>query len=199
MLVVLALSSFAAIGTYFVFTDHHGWVGSMVHASTAQVESPGSHHGAEVAGAAHDSVALGTFLGMDPHKVMYYVSAIVGLIGIAIAFVLHLAGRTSAAASKADALLPALGPIPRWAQNKWYVDEFYNAILRVPLLVLAHVCHWIDKLLVDGVVDACGWAPGALARAIRPTQGGQLQGYATAMAGGLVVVLLLVLVLMGVS
>jgi NADH-quinone oxidoreductase subunit L len=139
-------------------------------------------------------VELGTFFGQDPHAVMYYVSAVVGLIGIAIAWWLHLAGRTSAATSRADSLLPMLGPIPRWAQNKWYVDEFYNFVIRTPLLVLAHIFHLIDKILVDGLVNLFGALPRALGSSLRPTQSGQLHGYAVAMAGGIGFLILIVLI-----
>ncbi len=192
VLLILALASFLAIPTYFMMPDQHGWVGSMVHSSTAFVESPGAHeaHGSQTHG-------LGTFLGFDPHKAMYYASGIVGFIGIGIAFFLHLAGRTSAATSRADALLPMLGPIPRWAQNKWYVDEFYDAVVRTPLWVLASLFHWFDKLVIDGLVDLFGKLPQWFARAIRPSQSGVLQGYAVGMAGGLAVVLIIVLIVMG--
>jgi NADH-quinone oxidoreductase subunit L len=192
VLIILALCSFLAIPTYFVMPEHHGWAGSMVHSSTAIVESPGAHH---VEGA--DAEHLGTFLGYDPHKAMYYVSGIVGFLGIAVAFFLHLAGRASAATSRADALLPMLGPIPRWGQNKWYVDEFYEAVIRLPLWVLATLFHWFDQLVIDGLVNLFGLLPRLFARAIRPSQSGVLQGYAVGMAGGLAVVLIIVLIIMG--
>lgn len=194
VLVILAICSFLAIPTYFIMKEHHGWVGSLVHSSSAAVESPGGHH---ADGAAHS--ATGTFLGMDPHKAMYYVSGIVGFIGIGVAFFLHLAGRTSAATSRADGLLPAMGPVARWAQGKWYVDEFYEWLIRRPLWVLANLFHLIDAWIVDGLVNLCGMLPRLFARAIRPTQSGALQGYAVGMAGGLAVILIVVLIVMGVG
>ncbi len=127
---------------------------------------------------------------------MFYVSGVVGAIGIIVAFVLHLMGRTTAATSKADALLPAWGPIAKWAQNKWYVDELYNAIIRMPLLVLAHTFHLIDKLIVDGLVNLVGWLPRSVGAAIRPSQSGQLHGYAVGMAGGIAVLILIVLMVL---
>ncbi len=147
------------------------------------------------------AMKAGTFLGMDPHKVMYYVSALFGLVGILAAAFLHgpkgpaglfIGNRTEAAHSRADKLLPMLGPIPTWAQNKWYVDEFYNMVIRVPLLVVSHIFHLIDKTLVDGAVTVAGSLPKTLAKAIRPTQSGVLQGYAGGMAVGLVLLLFVV-------
>ncbi len=183
VLATLALASIVAAGAYFVHKPDHGWVGMMVHHSTAAM--PAGHEG-------DHAVAHGTFLGRDPHKVMYYVSGIVGAAGILAAFGLHYVGRKTAARSAADSLLPALGPIPRWAQAKWYVDEFYDWLVVKPLWVLSHVFHLIDKLLVDGAVNLTGWLPRGFAHAIRPTQGGILQGYAATMAGGVAFILLVV-------
>ena len=117
-----------------------------------------------------------------------------GGLGIVIAFFLHKAGRTTAATSKADALLPMLGSLPGWAQHKWYVDEFYDFLIVRPLLVLSHIFHLIDKLLVDGLVDLMGAIPRWVGKALRPSQSGELHGYAVGMAGGLAVLLVIVIV-----
>ncbi len=148
------------------------------------------------------AVEAGSILGFDPHKAMYYISAVFGLVGILIAAYLHgpkgpaglfIGARTEAATSRADALLTKLGPLPRWAQNKWYVDEFYEATIRLPLWVFANIFHAIDKLLIDGaLVDGIASLPKAFARVIRPAQSGVLHGYAAGMAAGLGVILLLV-------
>ncbi len=192
VLATLAVLTFVPIPLYLMDKAHHGWVGALVHDSTAAFESPYSHHaepapghGGEGYGTKGDARATGTFLGMDPHAAMYYVSGVVGLAGIGIAFVLHLKGRTSAATSRADALLPRLGPIPRWAQRKWYVDEMYEWLVRRPLWVASHLFHYVDQLLVDGLVNLSGWLPRGMARVIRPSQGGVLHAYALGMAGGI--------------
>jgi len=206
VLVTLALLTFLAIPTAFMHKEHHGWVGALVHNSTAVVPSevtPWAHHG-EVGVATHDAhsesagaLEAGTVFGQNPHEVMYYLSAVIGLIGIGGAWWLHLAGRTKAATSRADQFLPALGPIPNWAQHKWYVDELYHFLFVMPLWVLAHIFHAIDKLLVDGLVNGFGAAPKWLARSLRPSQSGLLHGYAIGMASGIAVVLLIVLIIMG--
>ena len=205
---ILALASIVAAGAYFIDTDHHGWVGKMVRESSANYtgsaaffESAG-HDGAHGAADAHRledgataHAAHGSFLGMDPHKVMYYVSGVVGFIGIGAAFYLHYLGRKTAATSKADTLLPLLGSIPRWAQHKWYVDEFYNAVIVLPLRVLAHVFHAIDRLLVDGLVNLAGVLPRFVGARIRPWQNGVMHGYAVGMVGGLALLIAAVVLL----
>ena len=234
VLAVLAIGSTVAMVPYFVDKAHHGWVGGLLHESTAHYQSGFTHHppAAEHALIANDSVVLpathgapaharvplhgeeahdaavphvGSFLGMDAHKVMYYVSALVGLIGIAFAAYLHapaaawnlgFGSRTRAAVSRADGWKRALGPIGRWAEHKWYVDEFYDLVLRLPLRVIAHIFHTFDKLMIDGaLVDGAGLLPRVLGRTLRPTQSGVLHGYATGMAAGIGIIVLIVLVM----
>jgi NADH-quinone oxidoreductase subunit L len=192
VLALLAIGSIAAAGAYFLH-----WVPKLMETSSTALALGGGHGGAHAGSHAH-----GTFLGLDPHGklggigVMYLVSGAVGAVGIIIAFVLHKQGRTTAARAKADELLPLLGPIPGWAQNKWYVDEFYHALIRVPLWVASHIFHLIDKLVIDGLVNTFGWAPRGLGWAIRPGQSGILNGYALGMATGIGLFALVVVLMM---
>ncbi len=188
VLALLAIGSIAAAGLYFVNKADHGWVGSMVHESTAYYHSPYAGHGDE-AHAGGEHAHGGTLFGQDPHKIMYYVSAAFGLVGIGLAFLLHYVGRTEAATCKMDAVARLFGPIPRWAENKWYVDELYHAIFVTPLRVISHLFHLFDKFVIDGTVDGLGKLPGAVASLVRPAQSGQLQGYAVGMVGGIALLL----------
>jgi NADH-quinone oxidoreductase subunit L len=182
VLVVLSVGALAAAVPYFLDKANHGWVGGLVHHSTAAV----SHL---TVGVDHSA----TFLGGDPHRVMYYVSGAIGLVGILIAWMLHLRGRTGAAESPgAENALKAMGPIAMWAQHKWYVDEFYDFLLRKPLWFLAHVFYFFDALLVDGLVNLFGWLPKAVGGSLRPSQSGFLQSYAVGMTGGLALLLVIV-------
>ncbi len=214
VLVILATLATLAIALYFIDKPNHGWVGGMIHDSSAHYTSPWAHHAETGHSPTHPGLAglgeaaetrhgvaghpaghreAGTFLGFDPHKAMYVVSGIVGLVGIFIAWHLHLRGRTTAATSRADALLPAMGPFARWAQGKWFVDEFYDWLIRRPLRGLAHVFSAFDKLFIDGFVNLVGFLPRVLASAIRPTQSGVLHGYALGMAGGIALLIAIVL------
>ncbi len=221
VLAILAISSIVVAGTYIANSENHGWVGGMVHGSTAAGISVGEGEHAVRAGAfrpdmldaaqasgAHEESAApieaashGLFLGMNPHKAMYYASSIVGLIGIFTAAFLHgpkglgglfIGSRTTAERSRADDIAPMLGPVQRWAQSKWYVDEFYDAFIVRPLWVLSHLFHLFDMLVVDGLVNLFGKLPTMGGKRIRPTQSGLLHGYALSMASGLALVLLLV-------
>jgi len=193
---VLAVLAVASIVAAVAYPTH--WVADLAHnASTyyglsAVHAADAAHHGEAAGHAAHGAV-----LGFNPHEVMYYISAAVGAIGIGIAYLLHLKGRRTAETAAADKLLPMLGPIPRWAQNKWYVDEFYNAVVRLPLLAISHIFRWIDALLVDGLVNLFGYLPRGTGGVLRPTQSGVLHDYALKMAAGVGIVLAVAAAAMG--
>ncbi len=152
------------------------------------------HAGAPLALTAGDHTEPGTIFGFDPHKVMYYISAVIGTVGILIAAFLHgapgLAGlfignRTKADEVRADAIANSIRPVNKWAERKWFVDEFYQLVIVNPLKIFAHLFHWFDKVFVDIVlVDGTARLPKALASVLRTTQTGVLQGYAIRMIGG---------------
>src|SRR5262249_17355046 len=82
---IVALLSIVSAALYFVpaggeggHGEHGGWVPGMIAQSSAAFPAPHYEKG-------HS----GSFLGMDPHEVMYYASAVVGLVGILIAAFLH--------------------------------------------------------------------------------------------------------------
>jgi NADH-quinone oxidoreductase subunit L len=177
VLSVLAVCSFLAIWT--VYQLPAGWVGHMVDSSTAGVHPEHHEHFKP--------------FGVDAHLFAMVASIVVGLGGIAVAFLLHYVGRTTAATSKADALLPMLGPIPSLAQHKWYVDEIYDFVIVTPLWWLSHILHLIDKLLVDGMVNLAGILPRAAGSLVRKQQTGVLHDYAVSMAAGITLVVLVII------
>ncbi|MBX3379353.1 MAG: NADH-quinone oxidoreductase subunit L [Phycisphaeraceae bacterium] len=223
VLLTLSICSLAATGLNFMHLPGQphidgGVVPEMVMQSSAAYASPYEHHSEAHEGTGDgghegpDSLDVpsyvptyvgleepgahaGTFLGWNPHAVLYYVSGAVGFTGIFFAFWLHYVGRTTAATAKADALLPYLGPIPKWAQHKWYVDEFYNLAIRVPILIAAHIFNLFDKWIVDGLVRMFGAIPRWIGNTIRPTQSGELHGYAAGMAAGVALLLFIVFIL----
>ncbi len=60
---------------------------------------------------------------------MPLVASVVGLVGIGIAWYFHLANRKAADDLKATLLAsPATRWLPTAMENKWYVDEIYDAL-----------------------------------------------------------------------
>jgi len=141
---------------------------------------------------------------MDAHTALILISGFGAIFGVFVAAYFHgpkgwqglfVGGRTEAGKCRMDAVAKRMGPIPRMAENKWYVDEFYAMVFVTPLRVIAHIFHWIDKLLLDGLVNLFGFLPRVFAWIIRPSQSGVLQGYAVSMAGGLAIMLFVVIVI----
>ncbi len=128
----------------------------------APVFSVGSVQATEV-------VSHGTELGLAA------VSVLVALLGLFIAYVLYYK-KPGTAASYARQF-PALY---RLVENKFYVDEIYQAVIVTPLLIFART---VLGLIVDGgVVNGSGATAGASARGLgllaRRIQSGNIRSYA---------------------
>ena len=188
VLIILAIGAILAALPYFMGNDaehvHGGWVGDMVAASSAAPGLP-DHH------------AHGSILGFDPHKAMYFISAIVGIIGIVIAMWLHWFSRSTADNIRSTLLgNPATRWLPTAMENKWYVDEIYHATIRAPLWVFGHALYLLDQLLLDrGIIDGIARIPRGIAKMFQPLHNGVLQSYAVSMVGGVGLITVLVLML----
>jgi len=101
----------------------------------------------------------------------------VALLGIGIAYALHLGNR-----KKGDELAVQLAGPSRAIENKYWVDEIYNALIVAPLRFGGTVLSWLDRFVVDGVVFVVGFFPQLTGYTMKRTvQRGFLQGYALSM------------------
>ncbi len=74
----------------------------------------------------------------------------------------------------------------RILQNKWYVDEIYNAIIVTPLKALsAFFNNIIERKLIDGFVNGVGKAVNYGSRQLRLVQNGQVGVYVLLMVIGM--------------
>ena len=165
----------------------------------------------------HRDASLGHFLGNSPSFVLGYtaggivpgprfglhersavehhliepimiVSAFIALVGIALAYMMHLRDRR-----RAERLAMGLAPMNRVLEAKYWVDETYQNGIVEPMRAAGRGFFWIDRVIVDGLVAAFGWAPQVLGSTLRLTmQRGYLQGYAAAMLFGIAIILLIV-------
>jgi NADH-quinone oxidoreductase subunit L len=84
------------------------------------------------------------------------------------------------------------GFIPRLLANKYYVDEFYNAIIVKPLNGLAQFTYKVLELKgIDFLVNAVGKAIVALSGLVRRIQTGNTGFYIFAMVVSIIVILVL--------
>lgn len=121
------------------------------------------------------------------HIVMMFVSSIIALLGIAMAWYFHLANRplTDKIATKYSAVVEVL-------YNKYYVDEIYDLVIVMPLRGLGHFFQFIDTWVINLSVITVGSLPRLAGWAVKPTQSGKMQGYGLGMVLGVAIAALLV-------
>ncbi len=88
--------------------------------------------------------------------------------------------------------LRILGPLYVLLSQKYYVDALYeNLVVRRSFYrVFAAFANWLDRRLVDGIVDFVGWFFRNIGSAAARLQTGQVQAYGTAIALGSLLIIL---------
>jgi NADH-quinone oxidoreductase subunit L len=118
------------------------------------------------------------------------ISASCGVIGIFIAWFLYL-GRPA----MAESLKNAAGPLYSVVYNKYYVDEFYQAVIVRPLEAVSRSVLWrgVDENLIDsGLVNGLGRSVRGWGSLLRYFQSGSIRNYATwVFAGALLIIFVL--------
>ena len=88
--------------------------------------------------------------------------------------------------------LRVLGPIHTLLSQKYYVDALYEGIIvrRTFYRAIAGLMNWLDRRIVDGIVDFVGWFFRNIGTAVGRLQSGQTQAYATGVALGSLLIIL---------
>jgi len=114
-----------------------------------------------------------------PHW-LTYVAVTVALSGILLAYLTY-----QRRAISADALAAAFAPIRTAARRNFWLDDVFLGIYRGVLLTFARLVGWIDRYLVDGVLNVVSaWTLDAGDR-LRRIQTGKVQDYVWAVGLGL--------------
>ncbi|MDB5084296.1 MAG: NADH-quinone oxidoreductase subunit, partial [Bacilli bacterium] len=108
----------------------------------------------------------------DTSYVTMGVSAVVGVIGIVLAWFMY--GKRSISAERTA---KGFGPLYKLSFNKYYFDELYHAIIVVPVVWIAKVLNFIDRWIVDGIVSLVGQIGYVSSLGIKYGQNGQVQTY----------------------
>lgn len=123
------------------------------------------------------------------HWDMAAIAIITGLLGIAIAWLFYK--KPSEYPAKISA---AFGKLYKWTFNKFYIDELYLFITKTIIFKgISSNFAWFDKKVVDGTMEGIGNKTVDLSKGIKGIQSGKLQDYAFAFAGGVFVLVLIVL------
>ncbi len=128
---------------------------------------------------AHHSVAEGVAPAMEWVLMGLSTVGAVGTIYLGLKFFSNL--------KRAEAFKTRWAWIHRVLENKWYVDEVYDAIIVRPLQAVANVI-WkgMDVAFIDRIVLGVGHATAFAGQAVRVIQTGSIQVYAFVLLAGLV-------------
>jgi NADH-quinone oxidoreductase subunit L len=122
------------------------------------------------------------------HLIMMIGSGLIALAGIGLAYQLHLKDR-----ARAEQLAMQYRGATRVLENKYWIDEIYQAAMVEPLRALGRVFYAMDRIVIDGLVWIISFIPQASGFALKlTTQRGYLQGYAVTMLLGIAVILIVV-------
>lgn len=134
-----------------------------------------------------------TLHGLEPGEFILWValgSLTIALLGILVAWLVY--GRKPLASPKtADPLAKPLGSVYRGMERKWWVDEFYRAVLLRPADWLAEkLAGPVDQGGIDSLVNGFGSLTRSLAGLLRQLQNGFVRFYALAIVFGVVAIVL---------
>jgi NADH-quinone oxidoreductase subunit L len=119
-----------------------------------------------------------------------FISVLVALLGLYIAYVFYYEKPRTAAALAARS--PALY---RLVENKFYVDQIYSALIVTPLLMFSRL--FLGGLIDGGLVNGSGAAAGGITKGlsslVRRVQSGNIRSYAGWLAIGAAAVLLIMI------
>ncbi|MCY2952026.1 MAG: NADH-quinone oxidoreductase subunit L [Planctomycetota bacterium] len=122
------------------------------------------------------------------HTNMMVASGLIALMGIYVAYLLHLKYR-----ERGEELARRFPRISRVVEAKFWVDEVYQGGIVEPLRRLGRVCTGTDNQVVDGIIWAVGFVPQIIGFSLKvTTQRGSLQGYALLMLLAIAAILVIV-------
>ncbi len=90
-----------------------------------------------------------------------------------------------------SALTSTLAPLGKAIDKKYWLDDLYEAMYTGVLLAFSRLIGWIDRYLVDGIVNLSAWLTGQTGSKLRLTQTGRAQDYLVGVTVGLVVLIII--------
>lgn len=118
--------------------------------------------------------------------ILMAVSAGVALVAGVIAYVMYVSRGGVPAPDTAERSLPE-----QVVYNKYYVDEFYDAIIVRPIRGLGDVLYSFGEFVIDGIVNGVAWLVRAGSNQLRLLQNGSIGFYVFAMVLSIVAIIAL--------
>ena len=145
--------------------EHHLELTAQLHAKADQVVAPGFDW---------LTATLGT---------------VVGLVGLSLSYVFY--ANDARVSPVPGRMAESLRPLYRASMARFGVDELYNTVLVWPTRMLGNVADFLDKFLVDGLVQFVAYVPQSLGKHVfARIQNGLVQYYAAVTALSVTVLLL---------
>ncbi|MFC4769506.1 NADH-quinone oxidoreductase subunit L [Effusibacillus consociatus] len=100
------------------------------------------------------------------------VSVLVGAAGIFLAYLMY--GKRTVDAGQ---VARASGPLYTLSFRKFFIDEIYHVIIVTPFVWIGKILNFIDRWIVDGLVELVGHTTYASSLGLKYGQNGQIQTY----------------------
>ena len=97
------------------------------------------------------------------HEGAIHVTATLTAFATALAGVLLAAAMYLRRIISPDVVAAIFRPIYTFLAHRWYFDEIYHALFVMPTHGIAQLASWIDKGLIDGLINALAWGARQLA------------------------------------
>jgi NADH-quinone oxidoreductase subunit L len=124
--------------------------------------------------------------GDHPHSLaLMAISALIFAAGYGLARWMYV--KSPAIPAKLEVVLR---PLHRLSLGKFFFDELFAYLLVVPIRVIALLCTFLDRFLIDGLLNLIGAIPKTIGRIVRPIQNGIVASYAWVMLVAVVVLLI---------
>ena len=119
--------------------------------------------------------------------ILMAVSVVVAILGIIAAYVIYISNKSLLDGIKNTIIIKKLYAI---SLNKWYFDELYNQVVISPLMKISDLLLWrfIDKTIIDGLVNGTSKFYYAMSFGFRDIQSGKVRHYAFFMLIGIVLI-----------
>jgi NADH:ubiquinone oxidoreductase subunit 5 (subunit L)/multisubunit Na+/H+ antiporter MnhA subunit len=109
----------------------------------------------------------------------------VAVAGVALAWLTYQRGTV-----RASTLASLFGPIRRAALAKFWIDDFFEGVLAAATLGFSRLVGWIDRYLVDGILNVVSAWTVTTGDEMRSIQTGRAQDYVYGLAVGLLLLLI---------
>jgi NADH-quinone oxidoreductase subunit L len=115
-----------------------------------------------------------------------YVASSAGLIGIAIGYLFYVVSPGLPGALARTFSVPY-----RWIYNKYFVDEFYDAVIVSPMVDGSRTLLWrmVDASGIDGIVNGIGRTSSGVGAILKRLQSGSIRSYAAWVVLGSILVI----------